>query len=281
MSKYASKMVTQAQIWVGKNEANGTHREIIDIYNTHKPLSRGYKVKYTDSWCATFISALAIKTGMTNIIPTECSCQKQIELFKKLGSWVENENRTPNVGDIIYYDWQDSGSGDNQGWSDHVGIVEKVSGTTITIIEGNINNSVGRRNLQVNGRYIRGYGTPKYDKETSNTTLKSIEEVAQEVIDGKWGTGATRRTWLTQAGYSYNLVQSKVNDLLQVSKINYYPKCKASFLSIVRALESIGVDGSFTNRKKIALKNGINTYRGTFGQNVSLLNKLKAGKLKK
>lgn len=170
MAKYASKIIELAQSWIGKKETDGSHKSIIDIYNSHKPLARGYKVKYTDSWCATFISALAIKCGATDIIPTECSCEKMIELFNKLGVWVEDENRTPNVGDIIFYDWQDNGKGDNKAWSDHVGIVEKVESGKITVIEGNISEKVGRRTIAVNGKNIRGYATPKYDAEPVATT---------------------------------------------------------------------------------------------------------------
>ena len=145
MGKYASEIVKLAQSWIGKKESNGTHKEIIDIYNAHKPLARGYKVKHTDSWCATTISALAIKLNYTDIIPVECGCQQMIELFKKISSWEENDARTPCAGDVIFYDWQDSGSGDNVGWSDHVGIVEKVSNGKITVIEGNYSNAVNRR----------------------------------------------------------------------------------------------------------------------------------------
>ena len=105
----ANKVISLAQEWVGKKESDGTHKEIIDIYNSHKPLARGYAVKYTDSWCATFVSAVAIKLGYFDIIPTECSCQKMIELFKKIGCWRENEDYTPKPGDIIFYDWQDDG----------------------------------------------------------------------------------------------------------------------------------------------------------------------------
>lgn len=173
MAKYASKVIEQAKAWLGYNESDGTHKKIIDVYNAHKPLARGYAVKYNDAWCATFVSAVAIKLGYTDIIPTECGCPSMITLMQKMGIWVENENRTPNPGDIIFYDWQDSGSGDNKGGSDHVGIVEKVSGGKITIIEGNYSNSVKRRTISVNGRYIRGYGVPKYDAETNasqNTT---------------------------------------------------------------------------------------------------------------
>lgn len=180
MKYYASKVVAQATSWIGKKESNGTHKAIIDIYNAHKPLARGYSVKTTDSWCATFVSAVAIKLGYTAIIPTECSCQKMIDLFKKISCWRENENYTPRVGDIIFYDWQDDGKGDNQGWSDHVGIVEKVTSGKITVIEGNYDDAVKRRTLSVNGKYIRGYGIPKYDVESdtqTNTTTSTSTKV--------------------------------------------------------------------------------------------------------
>ena len=188
--KYASKMIEQATAWLGKKGSNGTHKDIIDIYNAHKPLARGYKVKYTDSWCATFISALAIKLGYTDIIPTECSCQQQIEAFKKLGAWDESDARTPQPGDIIYYDWDDSGKGDNVGWSDHVGLVEKVTGNKITVIEGNYNNTVKRRTLTVNAKNIRGYAIPQYDKEKPAEAKNEPEKVV------------AKNTTTTKASYS-------------------------------------------------------------------------------
>ena len=182
MAKYASKVVEQARAWLGKNEADGSHKEIIDIYNSQRPLPRGYKVKYTDAWCATFVSAVAVKLGYTDIIPTECGCPQMIDLFKKLGAWVENDAYVPNPGDIIFYDWQDNGAGDNLGSTDHVGIVEKVDGDTIIVIEGNYSKSVKRRSIKLNGRYIRGYGVPKYDTEavvdkpvTTKTEVCTVE----------------------------------------------------------------------------------------------------------
>lgn len=196
---YASKVVGQAQAWLGRKESNGTHEEIIDIYNSHKPLARGYKVKYTDSWCAAFVSAVAIKLGYTSIIPTECGCEKMIDLFKSLGSWIENDGHTPKSGDIIFYDWEDNGVGDTKGFSNHVGIVEKVSGVIITVIEGNKNNAVERRQIAVNGKYIRGYGVPKYSAEpTKSKQDKTILKWQKAAIadgfkfpkygpDGEWG----------------------------------------------------------------------------------------------
>lgn len=183
MSKLASKVVAQAVAWLGMNEADGTHKRIIDIYNAQRPLPVGYAVKYNDAWCATFVSAVAVKLGYTDIIPCECSCPRMITLFQNKGIWVENENRTPNPGDIIFYDWQDGSdsSGDNRGSSDHVGIVEKVSGGYITVIEGNYSDSVKRRTLAVNGRYIRGYGVPKYDPESASEPSAEVEVETSKV----------------------------------------------------------------------------------------------------
>ena len=172
MSTTRSKIVAQARSWIGCKESDGSHKQIIDVYNADKPLPRGYKVSYTDAWCATFVTACAIKCGVTDIIPKECSCNKMIELFKGLGCWVENDAHLPSPGDLIFYDWDDKGTGDNKGQSDHVGIVESVSGNNVTVIEGNYNDACKRRVLTVNGKYIRGYGVPKYDEVPTPVVAK-------------------------------------------------------------------------------------------------------------
>lgn len=180
----AETILNQARVWLGRRENDGSHKEIIDVYNNHSPLARSYKVKYTDSWCATFVSACAIKTGCTDIIPTECSCNKMIDLFKKMGCWQEDESVTPKSGWIIFYDWQDNGVGDNKGSSDHVGIVEKVVDGVITVIEGNKNDAVARRDIKVNGKFIRGYGVPKYNAVITtqqSTQTSSAKEVNYKV----------------------------------------------------------------------------------------------------
>lgn len=169
MTTTANKIVKQAQSWLGWSEANGKAYRIIDVYNAHSPLAMGYKVKRTDAWCATFVSACAIKCGATDIIPTECSCPRFIELCKKKGIWRENENMTPRKGDIVLYDWDDDGYGDNRGTADHIGIVESVNeaAETFTVIEGNFGEAVKRRTLAFNARYLRGFARPKYQAEAA------------------------------------------------------------------------------------------------------------------
>lgn len=186
-------LVRMAASYIGKKEATGGHKPIIDTYNAHKPLARGYKVKYTDEWCATFVSAMAILSHLTDIIPTECSCMKMIDLFKKQGAWQENDAYTPKPGDVIFYDWQDSGAGDNIGHSDHVGIVESVSGSTIKVIEGNMSAAVGRRSIKVNGRYIRGYGVPKF-KESAGATSGTPAKTDAAMYKDKQISGTYKTT---------------------------------------------------------------------------------------
>ena len=154
--------VATAEKWLGKNEADGSHRSIIDIYNAHKPLAQGYVVKYEDQWCATFVSAAAIESGITDIIPTECGCERQIQLFMGLAAWEEKDDYTPLPGDIIYYCNSDRGLGDCIGWSDHVGIVVGTWGNFIKVIEGNYGGRVAYRYVPINAPTIRGYGLPNF-----------------------------------------------------------------------------------------------------------------------
>lgn len=158
-----NKMIQAAQAWLGRNEADGSHRQIIDIYNTISPLPGGYRLSYTDPWCAAFVSAAAQVCGCTGIVFPECSCDRMIERYKAAGCWIEDDTHVPQPGEIIFYDWQDSGAGDCTGSADHVGLVADVRGNTITVIEGNKSDAVGYRYLEINSRYIRGYGVPDYD----------------------------------------------------------------------------------------------------------------------
>ena len=165
MAKYASKVVEQAKAWLGLKESDGSFKVIIDTYNSQAVLPRGVKMQYNWEWCAAFVSAVAVKLGYTDIIPTECSCTKMIELLKKIGAWDERDDRVPSPGDLIFYNWEAAATGDDTTDTDHVGIVEYVKNGVITVIEGNYSQAVKRRQIPINHRYIRGFGVPKYDTE--------------------------------------------------------------------------------------------------------------------
>ena len=213
------KVVDLVKSWEGKKESNGTHKSIIDIYNGYKgKLPRGIKMKYDWSWCTW--SALAIKLGYTAIMPIEISCGYLIDAAKKLGVWKENDDYIAQPGDAVLYDWDDSGKGDNTGWPDHVGTIIEThkSAGYFVVMEGNYSDSVKKRTLSINGKYIRGFITPKYDNNTVSAPKKEagkgVKTIAREVIAGTWGTGDERKKALEKAGYNYDAVQKMVNQIL-------------------------------------------------------------------
>lgn len=156
------QVVETAESWLGARETDGTHQPIIDQYNSHEPLAVGYTVQYTDSWCSAFVSSIAIQCGLTDIIPTECGCERHIGLFQNIGRWEENDSAIPLPGDIIFYDWDETMPGDATGWSDHVGIVVGTKWPFIKVIEGNYDDRVQYRIIPLWDIRIRGYGKPDY-----------------------------------------------------------------------------------------------------------------------
>lgn len=198
--------------WIGRSQLDGTHKEIVDIYNSHTPRARSYSVKYTDHWCDTTVSAVFIKLHAVELIGgTECGVEEHTKLFKKAGIWYEDGTVTPKPGWIIVYNW-DKTVQPNDGYADHIGFVEAVNGNTITTIEGNLSGYVARRTIKVADGRIRGYAAPKYSEETSGG--KTIDELAKEVIGGQWGIGTARMNALTACGYDYDAVQARVNQIL-------------------------------------------------------------------
>lgn len=159
------ELVEAAEGWLGRRESDGSHQEIIDLYNSHTPLAQGYLVKYTDDWCSTFASAMAIQCGLTDIIPTECGCERHTKLFMDMDRWVEDDGYVPLPGDYIFYCWTDNGFGDCTGWSNHVGIVAGTLGPFIRVIEGNYDDQVKYRYILTDSKGIRGYGTPDFEFE--------------------------------------------------------------------------------------------------------------------
>ena len=167
-----TETVAAAEKYLGFRESDGSHKTIVDLYNSHEPLAVGYVVQYSDSWCATFVSTVAIEQDLTDIIPTECGCERQISLWQDRNRWIEYDAYVPQPGDLIYYDWEDNGIGDCSGWSDHVGMVVGIKWPFIKVIEGNKDDMVAYRIIHVNAATIRGYAIPDYADKTKENAQK-------------------------------------------------------------------------------------------------------------
>ena len=210
MGIVANDAINVMRSWIGLSRAKGTHKPIIDLYNGHKPLARGYKMSYTDDYCDATVSAVFIKLGAVSLIGgTECGVEEHIKLFKAAGIWKEDGTIIPNPGDIICYNWDDV-TQPNDGYADHIGIVEKVEEKSITVIEGNLNGNVGRRTIKAGWGYIRGYAKPKYATETPNTSgegepekeVKTCKIKLQILTKGSKGEQVkTIQRLLVQMGY--------------------------------------------------------------------------------
>ena len=152
-----------------------------------------------------------------------------LEQAKQVGSWKTGD--TPKLGAIA--DWD--GSILKKGG--HVAVVEAIDQDgTVTLSNSDWK---GKLFYLAKAKPVVGEVTPYVGEKflgyiynaNIKTPDKSVEEIAQEVIDGKWGNGATRKRRLQEAGYDYYAVQAKVNELLK--KPVYYTVKKGDTLSSI------------------------------------------------
>lgn len=193
--------------YLGTRQGDKRHKEIIDTYNQIRPLPRGYRMKYTDSWCMAFVSFLEYRCNVVNPI-YECSCYYALQGFKQAKQTVKKSDVM--VGDIIYYDWG------NNGTIDHTGIITAVNSDTYDVIEGNYSKQVKIRKISKKSKEIEGFARVSYPiEEKKSDTDVDIDDLALAVIRGQYGTGKVRKAKL---GELYDVVQTRVNELLKGGK---------------------------------------------------------------
>lgn len=226
MTKSRQAVVDLVLSWEGRNEKSGSHKYIVDLYNSFDgTFPRGVKMQYDWSWCACTWSALAIKLGYTDIMPIEISCGELIKAAQKMGIWQENDGYVPKPADAILYDWDDTGKGDNTGWPEHVGTIVEVHEDAgyMVVMEGNYDDQVKKRTISINGKSIRGFITPKYTDDKvlppAQVSGKDNKTIAREVIAGTWGKGDARKKALEAAGYTYATIQKIVNEILKPAPV--------------------------------------------------------------
>jgi len=157
-----NRVIRAASNLVGTSTGSAAHQRMVEDYNSVKPLPVGYAVKNTDDWCDVFVTVVFQREGLSHLVGRECGVERHIQIFKKLGIWNEDGTTTPQSGDIITFNW-DKNTQQNDGWADHIGIVERVENGWIHTIEGNSSNGVVRRNTyRVGHGNIRGFARPHY-----------------------------------------------------------------------------------------------------------------------
>ena len=205
----------------------------------------------TDSQCNVLSNCVGYACGRFNEIigamkypSLNCNAENFIERAKN--TYGLEISSVPTLGGIMV--WQKGTLSGNDG-AGHVAVVEKIiDSNTIYTSESGYGGSAfwnsTRRNT--NGRWGLGSAytfrgcivNPAIGKVVAPTpTLsakKSVDEVAKEVIRGEWGNGDERYNRLTNAGYNYNEVQAKVNELLNSNKPTPAPTPSVDILDLVR-----------------------------------------------
>lgn len=205
----------------------------------------------TDSQCNVLSNCVGYACGRFNEIigamkypSLNCNAENFIERAKN--TYGLEISSVPTLGGIMV--WQKGTLSGNDG-AGHVAVVEKIiDSNTIYTSESGYGGSAfwnsTRRNI--NGRWGLGSAytfrgcivNPAIGKVVAPTPTpsakKSVDEVAKEVIRGEWGNGDERYNRLTNAGYNYNEVQAKVNELLNSNKPTPAPTPSVDILDLVR-----------------------------------------------
>ena len=155
------RILRAAASLVGVRGGSAAHHQLVNDYNSVRPLPVGYAVKNSDDWCDIFVTTVFQREGLSGLIGRECGVERHIQIFKHLGIWNEDGSSTPKAGDIITFNW-DQNSQPNNGFADHIGIVESVSNGFIHTIEGNSNDQVRRNTYRIGHGNIRGFASPRY-----------------------------------------------------------------------------------------------------------------------
>ena len=157
------RVLKAASSLIGVDTGSPEHLKLVRDYNSVHPLPVGYPVKNTDDWCDVFVTTVFQREGLSHLIGRECGVERHIQIFKNLGIWNENGASTPKSGDIITFNW-DQNYQQNDGFADHIGIVEYVENGLIHTIEGNSGDvgTVKRNVYRIGNGNIRGFATPRY-----------------------------------------------------------------------------------------------------------------------
>lgn len=149
---------------IGTYEWNGTLNKLIEVYNSHEPLTRNVKYRpEIGGWCGLFVSDMFILNGMSDLIVTEVGAYEFMSNAKARSEWQPRGNYIPKPGDIIVYAYQMTKDGKPY-TQYHVGIVTNADATVVYTTEGNVQNRVLMKATKPNDKTILGYWAVPYDK---------------------------------------------------------------------------------------------------------------------
>lgn len=150
----ASTAVAKIKSWNGYSESNGkAQKYIMKPYN--KLTGRKLNAK-TCPWCQITVVSCFYQTKSVKSYSKTSGCLQAMNWYKSKKRW-KKKGIKPAVGYQVFYDFK------GQGKPTHTGLVTAVSGSTVTVYEGNKSNKVGARKFNYKTyKYVLGYGLPYY-----------------------------------------------------------------------------------------------------------------------
>ena len=307
-------IVAIAQSQIGYQEGSDSAQLSGEVRGDSNYTEYGRWYGLQDMWCAMFVSWCAFNAGVpTSVVPKHSFTVSGLNQFISWGrAYTRAEaaagTYTPQAGDVIYFK-----SSRNQNKTNHVGIVTGYSGTTVYTIEGNTSSAeistnggaVCAKSYSITNTYIVYICCPDYtgtgvSPQPGGAYFPACAASCTTITEGLNAIGvdssyANRKVIAAANGiadYSGTAAQNEqMLDLLKAGRLidpdgtpetpqnAYFPACDASYTTLAAALESVGADGSYANRKRIAAANNVADYSGTAAQNNALLALLKEGKL--
>ena len=182
---------------------------------------------YQGGWCTTFVlwcynqTDISLGTSLYgNVIPSGGNCNSMISWYENKGRYHKrSDGYKPKAGDLVFFDWSGNGS------SQHVGIVDYISGSTVYTIEGNCSGQVKARMYTENGTKpynnisaIMGYGSPDFSKVSngSNKTT-AAKTTTKKTTTKKQTTTTTKKTTSTTT--------EKTTEIKKVEKLSLANEC--------------------------------------------------------
>ncbi|MBQ7541013.1 MAG: CHAP domain-containing protein [Clostridia bacterium] len=306
-------VVAIAQSQIGYQEGSDSSQLSGEVMGGANYTEYGRWYGLQDMWCAMFVSWCAYNAGVpTSVVPKHSFTVSGLNQFISWGraytrAEVAAGTYTPRPGDIIYFK-----SSRNQNKTNHVGIVTGFSGSTIYTVEGNTSSAtistnggaVCAKSYSTSNTYVVYVCCPNYTGEavtpSTGVYFPACAQFCSTITEGLTSIGvdasyANRKVIAAANGLTdYSGTAEQNNQLLALLKAGrlidpdgepetpqaaYFPACADSYTTLAAALESVGADASYANRKLIAAANGIADYSGTAAQNTQLLDLLKAGQL--
>lgn len=225
------KLLAWVQSQLGTRESGNNWNKYAEDPNMTKLL--GWYAQ-NQPWCnifcnAAFISVFGLETGSAMIYQTIGSgsalCKASAQFFKDHGAFTNS----PEPGDIVFFY--------SRGDINHQGIVMRVSGGTVSTIEGNSSDAVSSRNYRSGDSSIAGYGRPKWSLAASTSLSASVTKPKE-----------------ANKPQSEQYVTIKVPVLKLGSKGNAVASLQGVLLANKIPIGSSGADGEFGPMTALALK---------------------------